>query len=229
MGIDSSSLGKILRGERGLPQQKAELVLKSLELSPSEKRLFLKSLKNKESDSLGLDLAFEDERYLLDESYFKVISEWEHYAVLELFDLHDFKVSVLSIAKRLSLSNERSEVVLRNLLQSKLVLEVDGNFQKAYEEIKTTEDITSLALRKSHLETLDLGKDKLEEIDLRLRDYSSLTVAIDPEQIDEAKLIIRDFRKKMSELFSKGEKSEVYNLAIQLYPLTHIEHTGEKQ
>jgi hypothetical protein len=56
-----------------------------------------------------------------------------------------------------------------------------------------------------------------------------MTVAVDLDKISEAKEVIREFRRKMSTLFSEGNKSEVYNLAIQLYPLSHINNKGEHQ
>jgi hypothetical protein len=70
-----------------------------------------------------------------------------------------------------------------------------------------------------HLETLDQGKEKLE-LDVELRDFSSIMLAIDPEKLPEAKTIIREFRQKMASLLKHGHRSEVYQLAIQFYPLT---------
>lgn len=70
------------------------------------------------------------------------------------------------------------------------------------------------------METLEIGKNKLEEIEVELRDFSSATVAIDLEKLPEAKTIIREFRQKMSALLRDGEKTDVYQLAIQFYPLT---------
>ena len=72
----------------------------------------------------------------------------------------------------------------------------------------------------THLEELELAKNKLKEIEKDLRDFSSSTYALDPEKMDEAKTIIREFRQKMGALLKSGEKKEVYMLAIQFYPLT---------
>ncbi len=69
------------------------------------------------------------------------------------------------------------------------------------------------------IDTLDMGKNKLEEVELELRDFSSMTIAGNPEKLAEAKTIIREFRQKLASLLRDGEKTEVYQIAIQLYPL----------
>ena len=55
-----------------------------------------------------------------------------------------------------------------------------------------------------------------------------MTLAIDPEKIPEAKLIIREFRKKMGSLLNSGTKREVYQLGIQFYPVTKVQNQGEE-
>ena len=52
------------------------------------------------------------------------------------------------------------------------------------------------------------------------RDFSSIMVALDPEKLPEVKTIIREFRQKLATLVKDGHRSEVYQLAIQLYPIT---------
>ena len=69
---------------------------------------------------------------------------------------------------------------------------------------------------------------KLKEIEVELRDFSSMTASIDLDQLPEAKTIIREFRQKMASLLRNGSnKTDVYQLAIQFYPVTKLENTGE--
>ena len=46
-------------------------------------------------DNIKIDST--DQRYILDESYHKVIAEWEHYAVLELFNLESFEATTKEV------------------------------------------------------------------------------------------------------------------------------------
>src|SRR5205085_678222 len=125
----------------------------------------------------------------------------EHYAVLTLFDVDGFEPSLEEISNRLEISETRAEVVLGNLIQYGLIQrDTEGALMKAHPRVRTTEDISSQALRASHFETLELGKRKLEDVPVELRDFSSMMLAIDENKLPEAKAIIREFRKKMMEL-----------------------------
>ncbi|RYZ89824.1 MAG: TIGR02147 family protein, partial [Proteobacteria bacterium] len=165
----------------------------------------------------------EDNRHLIDEAAYQVIAEWEHYAVLTLFDCEKFEPSVESIQERLNIKKTRAEVVVDNLLKYGLLkIDQSGRLNKAHSSVKTSEDTFSQALRESHRETLELGKQKIDEIAIELRDFSSLMVAVDKEKIPAAKEAIREFRRKMLSLFEDGEKTEVFQLAIQFYPVSSL-------
>lgn len=224
LDLHSSTLSQIIRGKRKLPFKKAKSISKKLELSPKEHTLFMESFHRSKTSIDNIEIEKLDRRFLLDESYGKVIAEWEHYAVLDLFDLTGFEVNLESICKKLKISKTRAKEVINNLLQAGLLsVNQFGEYGKAHPDIKTTEDITNQALQKSHLETLDIGKQKLKDIEVELRDFSATTVALDLEKLPEAKTIIREFRQKMSALLRDGNKTDIYQLAIQFYPLSEIE------
>jgi len=221
--MHSSSLGQILTGKRALPLNRAHDIAEKLALAPKEKTLFMESFYRSKTSIDDIEINNLDERYLLDESYYKIISEWEHYAVLELFNLINFKIDKESVALKLSLTTNRAEVVLTNLIHCQLIIvNARGEFALAHPDIKTTEDSSSSALNKSHRETLKMGAEKLDKIEVELRDFSSTTVALDLTKLPEAKTIIREFRQKMTALLRGGKKTDVFQLAIQFYPLTTI-------
>jgi uncharacterized protein (TIGR02147 family) len=221
LGIHSSTLSQVLNGKRSLPIKSAREVAEKLNLGPKDKTLFLESLYRLKTNLDDIKIDQNDDRFILDESYSKVIAEWEHYAVLTLFDIDNFLATKEEISARLGITELRSNVVLNNLLICNLInKDEEGVFQKTHAKVRTTEDVSMKALKDSHIETLEMGKNKLEEIDVELRDYSAMTVAMDIEKLPEVKTIIREFRQKMSALLRDGKKTDVYQLAIQLYPLT---------
>lgn len=221
IGIHPATLSQIIKGNRPLPQKDSNSVAARLGLGPVEKSLFVESLSRSKSALDQIKVSPIDNRLMLDESYYKIIAEWEHYALLELFNLKDFKRTKEEVARYLDLTMNRTEVVINNLIICGLLEnDEDGYLSKVHSDVRTTEDITSQALRESHKETLDMGKEKLEKIATELRDYSSSTLALDLSKLPEAKIIIREFRQKMAALLEEGEKTEVYQLAIQFYPLT---------
>jgi uncharacterized protein (TIGR02147 family) len=222
IGMDSSTLSQVLNGKRPFPFKNCDGVARALRLTPLQKMKFLDSVMRKRVLIDSIALSKNEERYLLDESHYRIISEWEHYAALTLLDLDGFIFNLDSVSERLGITALRVQAVIQNLINSKLINSLsDGSFSKSHESVRTTEDISSVALMESHLETLELGKTKLESTVVDERDYSSINFAFDPSQMTELKVIIREFRKKVAALAKSGEKkSEVYQLAIQTYPLT---------
>lgn len=221
LDMHPSTLSQVMKGKRGLPLKHASDIAGRLSLGPKEKTLFMESFFRTKTSIDDIKIGELDERFMLDESYYKVIAEWEHYAVLELFELKDFKLTIESVVQYFGITENRTDVVINNLLTCGLLIHNEqGELVKAHPDIRTTEDIKSQALRDSHKETILMGVDKLEEIEVELRDFSSTTVAIDPSKLPEAKTIIREFRQKMAALLRDGEKMDVYQLAIQFYPLT---------
>ena len=224
LDMHSSTLSQVLKGKRALPFKNAPTVANKLRLKPRERTLFLESLYQEKTSLDRIKVNVEDDdRFMLDESYSKVIAEWEHYALLTILDLDNFHPTLVNIAERLGITQNRAEVVLSNLMTCDLILiNEDGTLKKTHARVRTTEDVTSTAIREGHLEALEMGKNKLEEIEVELRDFSAMTIALDLEKLPEAKTIIREFRQKMGTLLRNGNKTEVYQLAIQFYPLTQI-------
>jgi uncharacterized protein (TIGR02147 family) len=220
INLHSSTLSQVLKGKRPLPLKVGQLIAEKMKLSDKEKTLFFESINRMRLTIDDIEISRLDRRFMLDDSYFKVIAEWEHYAVLSLFDLTDFVSSISNIALRLNITEVRAVEVMKNLEDSELVTKnANGCFKKVHEDIRTTEDITSRALDESHLETIEIGKKKIE-LAKSLRDFSSSTFALDMEKIPEAKTIIREFRQKMTALLKDGNKTEVFQLAIQFYPIS---------
>lgn len=226
IGVHPATLSQVFKGKRPLPLKDSQTVVNKLALGPKERTLFLESLYRVKTSIDDIKIDHDTERFMLDESHFNVIAEWEHYAVLEMFDLENPEISVAEIVRRFGLSEMRADVVLNNLITAGLIRHENGKLVRAHTTVRTTEDVKSIALQKSHLETLEMGKTKLEEIEVSLRDFSSMTIAVDPEKLTEAKTVIREFRQKMAALLRDGNKQDVYQLAIQFYPLTqqHNEH-----
>jgi len=211
-----------MKGNRSLPLKDSTRVVKGLKLGPRDQTLFMESLLRRKTSIDDIQISPLDDRFMLDESYYKALAEWEHFAVLELFELSGFQCNPAEVATRLNVTPNRAEVVIQNLLMCGLLIQnSEGQLNRAHASVRTTEDIRSQALMESHKETLQMGIVKLEEIEVDMRDYSSTTVAMDLNKLTEAKTIIREFRQKMAALLRDGDKTDLYQLAIQFFPLTN--------
>lgn len=220
IGIHPATLSQIINGKRALPVKNSENVIQRLNLGPKEKALFVESLKKKRD----YEALSEMDRFILDESYYKILAEWEHFSVLELFSLPNFERTKEDICKRLDLTVNRTDVVVNNLYIAKLIdLDSKGKLLRLHTEFTTADDISNQALKDSHKEAMQMGISKIDEYEVDLRDFSSLTIAFDLTQMKEAKALIRELRLKMLALANKGSnQTEVYQMAIQFYPLTNL-------
>lgn len=221
LGMHSSTLSAVLKGRRSLPIKNSRYVASRLNLGAKERTLFLESLYKTKTriDEIKIDPV--DDRFILDETHFKVIAEWEHFAVETLLELDDFDATPEAIAQRLDLTPTRTQVVIHNLLAAGLVrLSESGRLEKVHAHIRTPEDVTNHALRACHREIMDMNKQKLDEIEVELRDFSTMTIAMSLTRIPEVKSVIREFRQKLMALLRDGEKTDVCQLSIQFYPLT---------
>lgn len=225
LGLQPPTLSAVLSGKRNLPAKQAAPISERLGLAPIEKRKFVTSVK---TSKLGVDensssLNDRVNAHILDEErHYRVIAEWEHYAILSLMDTELFSADPMWIADRLGISVPRVSACLENLKCSQLIqVGSNGELKKTHKNIQTTDGISSLALRRSHRDELDLARVKLEEIALELRDYSSMTIALNREDLAEAKKFLKTWRRKFAALVEKSaKKNEVYQLCIQLFPLT---------
>ncbi len=225
LGIPASSLALILKNKRPFPVAAAGKVCQKLNLSPRETQLFHQSVQLRRANLTTLtELKLPKVGVVLDEeAYFRVIAEWEHYAVLHLLDTRDFIANSTSVSDRLCITETRASDVLENLLNcGLLVADKNAQFSKTHAHVRTTEDILSPALRKSHKEALEMGLEKLETVSMDLRDYSSMTLAIDPSRLPHFKKLIREFRQKLTTFSEEGDLQEVYQFCFQMYPLTKI-------
>lgn len=221
LGLHPATLSMVLNRKRQLPKKDLAQTLKALSLSPLQESLFKESYyKNKTKlDDIQIDPEFL-KRTLLDESYYRIIAHWEYYAIITLLEIPKKSQTPEMIASELGINLKRVQLILKELEKANLIAQSEDGFVLSSGKLRTTEDISSRALKESHKETLDMAKQKIEEVEVELRDYSSMTIAINPQKLPEAKTIIREFRQKIGSLLRDGDKQEVYQLAIQLFPLT---------
>ncbi len=224
LGVHPGTLAHILRGTRPLPYKIVDSVVNNLRLSPKERALFLGSLTRTTPRHDSTKTGELDESFMKDESFYKVLAEWEHVAILELFNLHGFKGSLDEIVSKLSLSKNRAEVALNHLtICGLLVVDKDGSLSLAHPELRISEDIKNQALRGSHIEAMKMGIEKIDSVEFGLKDFSSTTIALSLDKLPEVKMIISEFRLRISNLLKDSDqKTDVFQLAIQFFPLTEV-------
>ena len=224
VGVHVGALSSILNGKRNVSRELAERISKRLLLDPQERSEVLSLFPEKRSykkPGMSIDTS---PRYLeLSASQFKISAEWEHFAVMSLLNCEDFKDSSEWIAQRLGITESRAKQIVDRLLQLELFTrDKSGRLTRSKKSFRTTDDIADVSLKRHHEQSLDLAKESLHRDSVKVRDFTTLTLAIDPSKLSTAKELIRKHQDELSDLLESGTRTEVYRLSVQLFPLSKL-------
>jgi len=217
LGIGASPLSAILRGKRPLTSKMKKRLGLALGMSLEEIKEIAdsKMISQTEFQQITLD------RYA-------IVSDWYHYAILELVRVQSFIPDLNYISKTLGISKTETQIAVERLQRVGLleITEKGKWVDTTFEGLATniTDDLSSQASRKLQRQVLEMSLKALEELPTSVRNHTSMTMAINPEDLDEAKKKIKKFRRELCLFFERNRKpTQVYNLGISLYPITKSE------
>lgn len=229
LGIHPSTLSGVFLRRRRLAFKDALVVAEKLRLDELQKKTLFASLLADEEDFRQAGWPFRGAGIFqttrpIDESIsYKVIAEWEHYALFFLIQTEDFLSEPDWMAQRLGVSRARIEEVVDNLLGGGFIRRGNnGELSLARETLATTDEHASQALRVSHRESLEAAHKALETWGLDERDFTSSVFAIELAQVPQLKKEIRRFYDRLRKYAKKKSRNEVYELCISLFPRTQL-------
>ena len=217
LGIDSSSLSKILGGKRAITPSMFLKLAQSMGFGPKEYQHFNDQVLNLDNETK------KDQYRQLSVETFELISQWYHYAILELTHLKFFKADLKWIARTLGITYLETKMACDRLVKlGFLEIKPNGQWKDISEGVTTINNpFTHCAFRKLQKGILKQASSVMETVPFELRDQSSMTMAIDREKIPEAKEIIKKFRRELCDLLkSTKDFDDVYQLSISLFPAT---------
>lgn len=223
--LDASDLSKILRGQRHPGERLVLRLGQYLGIPIDQLTESLTEARELERQRVGALEPVSDFE-TMPEDAFEVLTNWLHYAVMELFQLKDYEDSPQWMASRLEVSVDEVKTVLERLERVHLIKrdEKNARWVETGHEVKTTTNFlgTSEGLKKMQASLFRRAAEQIDAVPLSRRDYSNVTMAIDTRNLAEAKLRMKRFRREMAQLLSASapEKDEVYNLSLALFPLT---------
>lgn len=150
-----------------------------------------------------------------------LISKWQYLAVLNLIQLPGIKATSETIARRLGLPMAETLRVLNTLESFELVKEDKNNhWIRTCGNLVSTDEIKTQMIEESHRRFLNLAIEKIEQVELSQRDFTTMTFGINPRKMKEAKKLIRNFQDQLAALLEDNQASEVYIFGTQLVPVT---------
>ena len=226
--IAPSVLSEVLSQKRRLPVKKIDSVIEKLNLTEQEEKAFRYSIKKASTNLRQLaKIKKPYEKKPLDQPLdFKIIAEWEYYAVFSYFDIKPSISDAQEIGEALNLSMERVNEVLGHLIERGYLSKSDGVYSKSCKYLQAKGHEIAKAIRQAHKSTLNMAIEKVDTVELDKRYFFSTTLAIDPQRIEEARILYREFQSKLSSLLENEKPSEVYRFAFQLFPLSNSKVSG---
>lgn len=221
--VQSSPLSEILKGKRRVSRSMAEKFATKLMLDPTETMYLLKDFPAvQKRNSYAKEKKSQDmEMTRLNAEQFNLISDWVHYAILNLITTKDFISDPKWIAERLAVKKEKVDECLTRLFKLELIKRNDeGHFVRTKSNLNTSDDVVSLSVKKAHLIDMDMAKEKLLQCDVSQRDFTSITIPFDQSLMPEVKQMIRKLQSEIYELMQEHGPQEVYKINTYLYPLT---------
>ena len=231
--IHPSILSKILQGRLSVTPTRWVKLKERLKPSPelaleieAEERLRVTSdLREKWRESLGQV----PDPVIIELDRFCLISDWYHFAILELTHLVDFSPTVSYIAKKLRLDEGIAADAVDRLFRLGLLKEKNGKWiDQNVNMSNTSPRITSKDLKHYQKSILQQAGLALEQVSLEHRLQGSVCLAMNSSDLQWARDSIVAFQRSLaSELQTRVRKSHanaVYQMLLAVFPLTGMEN-----
>lgn len=231
LGVSPTTLSLILSGRRNVSRKLAESLVDRLDLSPWESHEILSLFPKKRPYRRGADDVDSTQSLQLTMDQYHVVSEWHHFAIRALLRTQDAQKSPRHsrpewIAERLGIKAREASSAIERMLRLEMIERLpDGSLRATRASYRSPDGIPSASIRRNHSQHLELARASLARDSVEIRDFTNLTIAINPKKLSEAKKIIRRFRNEVEAVLeddSSGPRSEVYSVAVQLFPLTRV-------
>ena len=216
--LQPGALSEILAGKRRISKKLAARIILKLGVGPDKREEALKKFEKKIPE-----FSTPKHRLVLEADKHAMIADWFYFAILSLFETENCSSDPQWIASRLKIPQATVRTALHRLQRLGLIVYENDKVVFTGSSVSSPDQSPNEALRHVHRQNLSLAERSLDAIDINFRDFSAITLAIDPEKIPAARKKIRSFLKDMEQLLEVAPKREVYKLCVQLFPLTNLE------
>lgn len=222
----------VIDGKRNLSEESIEKFISFFKMKKAEAKYFtlLVEFNQAKTSAHKSQLAQEIMRqstfkrlHPLGQDHFEYYSKWYYVAVREIFATKQIKLDAKAIAAQLipKVSEPDVKKAIDTLLRLGLIKKQNNYYVQVDKLITTGDEVSSSAVADYHKNMLSLAADSIDSIKRELRDISSVTVSLSPENVTELKTLIQKFRKNVLELSEQDQKKlNVYQVGIQMFPLS---------
>ncbi|MBI3555839.1 MAG: TIGR02147 family protein [Deltaproteobacteria bacterium] len=227
LALPASRLSEVLNGKQGLSRERASGIATTLGFSASESDVFCDLVESQHARGrVNRELAkVRLEKNRINSSFhdlqldaFQAVSDWYHFALIQLISLPEFKNDPAWISKALGISAVEARDAMERLERLKLIEVKRGKVTRLQEFVAVNEQTPSSAIRKFHRQVLERAMLALDNQPLEERSFSAIFVPIDKQRMVEAKRWIKNFRRRFCRKLDAGDaNNSVYCLSVQFF------------
>ena len=240
LGMSQPLLTWVLSEKRPLTLKQAYKIVTLLGFTPDQENKFLELVSVQIAGNPSLSKKMAQARNTRDATFtpihlelekFRLISRWYHLAILNLSTLKNFKSDPAWISNALGISSNEARDAVYRLKRLGYLKEEKGSLTASKLHLKIDPGTSTQAVRAYHEEMTEKAAEELKKTDpqsFEKRDITSISLAVDSNRIPEAKEFLAWVRDEMRRRFTTGEIDSVYQLNLQLFPITK-DHENEKK
>ncbi|MBI1853189.1 MAG: TIGR02147 family protein [Planctomycetes bacterium] len=221
LDVDHSTLSQILRGKRALTEKTIESLGNHLGLDRATIERYVANERRFATTPAVVD----GEILELTRDAVNLVSDWYHWAILELVRLDDFRPDSRWIAQVLGITVDEVNLALSRLLHLGLLEMVDRTHwvDRSGDTTASLADFSRVAIQRLFEQVRRLSLAAVNDVPTAFRDHSSTTLAVSTAQLSEALERIARFRRELIAFLEQGDKrDDVYQLEIGFFPLTNL-------
>mgnify|MGYP001145840845 CR=1 FL=1 len=236
LNLDPSALSRILAGKQELSVKAGISIVKRLQMSDDEGRKFLLSLidgrRRNEAARVGRVVSSPNLRPVpayISPDVFEKVADLNALALLELTQTDDFRSEPEWIAARLEIPAEEAKELIQRLVDVGLLKTENGRLMSVNSYwVAAGSEKTKQVRQNLHERAMKKALHSLKKTGPEQGLFLGMTMAIDASKIEVASRRIREFLENLNDELSTSPRTEVYHLAVQLYPLTASERPGSE-
>lgn len=232
--LSPSALSEFLNGKLTFSEERVHQVAKKIQLKSMQKEHWLDLIKMESSSSqadrevaaVKVRARSSTEKGSIALNLFQIVSDWYHYALLELIDIDPKYQEPKAAAKALGIDVKTVKESWERLIQVGLAVKVDGVFKASTLATFAGEDIPSAALRNFHAGLLSKALVAQEEQTIEQKQFVSVVFSFKKEDLNAIKDELYNFQVDLTNRYSqKKSKDAVYCLSTQLFNLVNVPNT----
>lgn len=226
--LSPSSLSEYFNGKLTFSEERVISVCKKLQIKPIHQEHWLDLIKmesgvskaDQELAAVRVRARLKQEKGTIALDLFKTISDWYHYALLELIDIDERYQDPKVAGQALGINTKQVKEAWDRLIKVGLAQKVEGCYKACQLNTFAGEDIPSEALRNYHAGLIGKALIAQEVQPIEKKEFLSIIFSFKQEDLKAIKDELYEFQVDLTNRYAqKKNKNAVYCLSTQLFNL----------